>query len=252
MPPPPPPDLPTPADILAFGPHPDDVEFCAGGFMLSMQKKGYRCVVVDLTRGESGSRGTPVSRAAETAAASAKLGLVARENLGLPDAGLEVTAAMTAPVTAAIRRWRPKLVVGPCPVDLHPDHVAGAELVRRAYYAATIGKAAGGGLPAHRAAALIHYFGHQELAPTFVVDVSDVWAEKLAVVSCYASQLGLDGAKGPVTNLTTPAFLARFETRFRYWGSRIGADYGEPFYADRVLSLDDPLTALTAKDGMVR
>jgi len=255
MPPPSPPslpELPPPADVLAFGPHPDDVEFCAGGFMLAMRHRGYRCVIVDLTRGEAGSRGTPASRAAETAAASVKLGLVARENLGLPDTALEVTAAMTAPVTAAIRRWRPRLVVGPCPFDLHPDHVAAAHLVKRAYYAATIGKAQGGGLPAHRPTALIHYFGHQEPAPSFVVDVTDVWAEKLEVVSCYASQLGLDGAKGPLTNLTSPEFLARYETRFQYWGSRIGTGYGEPFFTERMLALGDPLKALTARDGMVR
>jgi len=255
MPPPPPPstpELPPPADVLAFGPHPDDVEFCAGGLLLAMRHKGYRCVVVDLTRGESASRGTPAARAAETAAASARLGLAARENLDLPDAALEVTAAMTAPVTAAIRRWRPRLVVGPCEIDLHPDHVAGAHLVKRAYYAATIARAEGGGLPAHRPTALIHYFGHQEPEPSFVVDVSDVWAEKLAVVACYASQLGLDGAKGPVTNLTNPEFLRRYEARFAYWGARIGTGYGEPFFTERVLALDDPLRALTARDGLVR
>src|SRR6266480_3117334 len=103
------PPLPDPVDVLAFGPHPDDVELCAGGLLLKMRKAGYRCAVVDFTRGEKGSRGTPESRAAETAAASKKLGLVARENLGLPDGGLEETAAMTGPVVAAIRRFRPRL-----------------------------------------------------------------------------------------------------------------------------------------------
>lgn len=244
--------LPERADVLAFGPHPDDVEFCAGGFMLSMRDRGLRCVVVDLTRGEASSRGTPASRAAETEAASARLGLAARENLGLPDAALDVTQAMTAPVTAAIRRWRPRLVVGPCPIDLHPDHVAAAELVKRAYYLATIGKAEGGGLPSHRPDALIHYYGHKEPTPSFVVDVSEVWARKLEVLACYASQLGLDGAKGPATNLTRPEFLARYEARFAYWGSRIGVRFGEPFWTDRVLRVDDPLAALTAPDGMVR
>lgn len=250
--PPAPVPLPERVDVLAFGPHPDDVEFCAGGFMLNMKRRGYRTVVVDFTRGEAGSRGTPSSRAAETAAASAKLGLVARENLDLPDAALEVTAAMTAPVTAAIRRWRPRLVVGPCPIDLHPDHVAAAELVKRAYYLATIGKAEGGGLPPHRPEALIHYYGHQEPAPSFVVDVSDVWKEKLAVVACYATQLGLDGAKGPATNLTSPEFLRAYEARFAYWGSKIGTRFGEPFFAERVLAVDDPLAVLSARDGIVR
>lgn len=244
--------LPEPADVLAFGPHPDDVELCAGGLLLSMRKRGRRCVIVDLTRGESASRGTIETRAKETEAASRLLGLAARENLGLPDGGLEATAAMTAPVTAAIRKWRPRLVVGPCPEDLHPDHVAGAALVQRAYYLATIGNAAGQEFPAHRPHALVHYYGHKEPTPTFVVDVSDVWDEKIAVVRCYASQLGLDGGKGPATNISAPDFLRRYETRFAYWGGRIGARWGEPFKADRVVPLDDPLDAFRMRDGAVR
>src|SRR5204863_8830186 len=125
-------------DVLAFGPHPDDVDLCAGGLLLKMRKAGYRCVIVDMTRGEAGSRGTPESRAIETETAARLLGLAARENLGLPDGGLEVNVAMTTPVVTAIRKWRPRLVVGPCPVDLHPDHEAAAAIVRRAYYLATI------------------------------------------------------------------------------------------------------------------
>src|SRR5438445_216850 len=117
------------------------------------------------------ARGMVASGAEESAAATKLLGLVGRENLGLPDGALEATAATTEPVVAAIRRWRPRLVVGPCPIDLHPDHEAGAAIVRKAYYLATIGKAAGGGLPAHRPDALIHYYGHKEPTPTFVVDV---------------------------------------------------------------------------------
>jgi len=246
------PSLPDPVDVLAFGPHPDDVEMCAGGLLLKMRAAGHRCAIVDLTRGEAGSRGTPASRAKETEAASRLLGLAGRDNLGLPDGGLEVTAAMTEPVVAAIRRWRPRLVVAPCPVDLHPDHEAAAQLVRRAYYLATIGKAPGGGLPAHRPDALVHYFGHKEPEPTFVVDVSEVWAEKLAVVGCYASQLGTDGVVGPATNLASPGFLARYELRFAYWGARIGAAHAEPFLAERVVPLDDPVTALRKRDGVVR
>src|SRR5262245_43279397 len=113
-------DLPEPVDVLAFGPHPDDVETCAGGLMIKMRDAGYRLAIVDLTRGEAGSRGTPETRAKESAAASKILRLVGRENLALPDGGLEATADMTEPVVAAIRRWRPRLVVAPCPIDLHP------------------------------------------------------------------------------------------------------------------------------------
>lgn len=244
--------LPDPVDVLAFGPHPDDVEMCAGGLMLKLRDAGYRLAIVDFTRGEAGSRGTVEGRVREAAAASAMLRLVGRENLGLPDGGLEATAAMTEPVVAAIRRWRPRLVVAPCPVDLHPDHVAAAALVQRAYYLATIGKAPGGGLPSHRPDGLIHYFGHKEPQASFVVDVSAVWEEKLALIACFASQLGLDGAKGPVTNISSPGFRAAYEQRFAYWGGKIGAAFGEPFLLERVVPLDDPVAALRKRDGMVR
>ena len=245
-------DLPEPVDVLAIGPHPDDVETCAGGLMLRMRDAGYRLAIVDLTRGEAASRGTPESRARESAAAAKRLRLVGRDNLGLPDGALEPTAEMTEPVVAAIRRWRPKLVIGPCPVDLHPDHVSGAQIVCRAYYLATIGKAPGGGLPAHRPDALVHYFGHKEPPPTFIVDVSSVWEEKMALIECYATQFGLDGAKGPATNLTSPEFRQRFATRFQYWGSRIGAEYGEPFFAERLVPVDDPVAAFRKRDSLVR
>lgn len=241
-------DLPEPVSVLAFGPHPDDVEMCAGGWMLKLVAAGRRVAIVDATRGEAGSRGSSETRAQETAAANAILKPAGRENLGLPDSRVAVTPEATELFTAAIRRWRPHVVLSPCREDRHPDHVATAELVRRAYYLATIGKAAGGGLPAHRPDVLVEYYGHLEPTPSFVVDVSAVWQERWRLASCYASQLGLDGARGPMTNITAPEFRRRFEARAAYWGSRIGAAYGEPYRVDRVVPLDDPVAAF-AKRG---
>jgi bacillithiol biosynthesis deacetylase BshB1 len=249
--PPPRTDLPEPVSVLAFGPHPDDVELCAGGWMLLLARAGHRLAVVDATRGEAGSRGTPEVRAAETAAASAMLRLVARENLGLPDTRVEATPEAVEQVVTAIRRWRPRVVLSPCREDRHPDHTATAEIVRRAYYLSTIAKAAGGGLPPHRPDALVEYYGHLEPTPSFVVDVSEVWEERWRLASCYASQLGLDGASGPLTNIAAPEFRRRFEARFAYWGARIGAAWGEPFRVDRVVPLDDPLAAFRKRGAAV-
>ncbi|MHC5009535.1 MAG: bacillithiol biosynthesis deacetylase BshB1 [Planctomycetota bacterium] len=234
-------DLPEPVDILAFAPHPDDVELCAGGLMLRMSDAGKRLAVVDMTRGEGGSRGTPEGRAREVEAASRLMGLVGRENLGLPDTAIEVSPAMTEPVIAAIRRWRPRIVLGPCSYDLHPDHVAAAGLVARAYYLSTIHGAAGGGYAPHRPDALLQYYGHKEPEPSFVVDISDVWERRVTLANCFASQLGLDDLEGPLTNISSPDFGSRVEARFAYWGSRIGARYGEPYLVDRVVPVDDPV-----------
>lgn len=245
------PHLPEPVSVLAFGPHPDDVELCAGGLMLKLAAAGHRLVVVDATRGEAGSRGTPETRARETAAASAMLGLAARENLGLPDTKVEATPAATALFVAAIRRWRPRLILSPCRDDRHPDHVAVAQLVARAYYLATIAKADGGGLPPHRPDALLEYYGHLEPTPSFVVDVSEVWEKRWELACCYASQLGLDGAAGPVTNISHPEFRRRFEARFAYWGARIGAAFGEPYRVERCVPVDDPVAAFRKRGAAV-
>jgi bacillithiol biosynthesis deacetylase BshB1 len=244
-------DLPEPVDILAFAPHPDDVELCAGGLMLKAAEAGYRCAIVDFTRGEAGSRGTPEIRARESAAASEIMRLVGRENLGLPDAGLQVVPEMEAPVIRAIRHWRPRIVLSPCSEDRHPDHTAAAELVRRAYYGATIGKAGGDGLPAHRPDALIQYFGHLEPTPSFVVDISAQWEKRIELMRCYASQLGLDEADGPQTNIASPDFLRRVESRFAYWGARIGAEFGEPYRVDRVMPMDDPVATFRKRGWAV-
>jgi bacillithiol biosynthesis deacetylase BshB1 len=244
-------DLPEPVDVLAFGPHPDDVELCAGGFLLRCRDAGYRTAIVDFTRGEAGSRGTPDVRARETAAASELLGLAARENLGLTDAGLHVAPETILPVVDAIRRWRPRIVLGPCREDRHPDHIVAAEVLRRAYYGATIGRMPGSVQPAHRPDALLEYFGHLEPQPSFILDVSDVWERRWEVAACYASQLGLDGAEGPPTNIASPEFRRRYQTRFAYWGSRIGAAWGEPFRVDRFVPLDDPVAAFRKRGEAV-
>ena len=245
-------ELPDPVDILAFGPHPDDVELCAGGLLLRAAKAGYRCAIVDATRGEAGTRGTPERRADEARAAAKVIGVVAREQLGLPDGRVSISLEHEAPFVEAIRRWRPRIVLGPCTQDRHPDHIAVAELLRRAYYGATIAKRHPGGPPPHRSDALVSYFGHLEPTPSFVVDVSDVWDEKLKAAKCYASQFGNgEDTEGVTTNISAPDFFRRFEARFAYWGTRIGADYGEPFWIDRVVPVDDVVKAFTKRGWAV-
>ncbi len=99
--------------------------------------------------------------------------------------------------------------------------------------------------------ALIEYFGHLEPQPSFIVDVSDVWEERMEVARCYASQLGLDEMDGPVTNITLPDFMRRVEARYMYWGSRIGAAYGEPFRVDRMVPVDDLVAPFRKRGGAV-
>jgi len=237
-------------DILAFGPHPDDVELCAGGYVLKARAQGKSVVVIDMTRGEAGTRGTPETREQESAAASKLMGLHARENLGLPDARVQVDLESLEKVTSAIRRWRPKIVLSPCLQDRHPDHIACAELIRRAYYGATIEKGLGNEHPPHRPDVLIQYFGHLEPTPSFVVDISDFWEARLELAKCYFSQLDVNEDL-PRTNIASPDFMHRVEARYAYWGAKIGAKYGEPFLIDRTIALDDPIDTFRKRGWQV-
>jgi len=231
--------MPSPVDVLAFGPHPDDVELCAGGWMLRLADEGRRTAIVDVTRGEAATRGTPEIRAAEAARAGALMRIEGRENLQLVDGAVEPTPEATRCVVEAIRRWQPRVVLGPSREDLHPDHVATAALLDRAYYLSTIAGYDAGGLPPHRPDVLLRYYGHKEPTPSFVVDVSDVWERRVELVRCYASQYAGTDGQAP-TNIASPDFFRRMDARFAYWGSRIGACHGEPFQVDRVIPLDDP------------
>lgn len=244
-------DLPDPVDYLAFAPHPDDAELCAGGLILLAKARGQRVVVVDMTAGEGGSRGTADGRAEEASAAAKMMGLVARENLGLPDTRVEVDTASLDAVAAAIRRWRPRVVLGPCLEDRHPDHIACAELVRRAYYGATLKRGPGQPLPPHRPDVWVQYFGHLEPTPSFIVDISSVWEERLDLARCFMSQVGTTKPGEPETNIGQPDFFRRLEARCAYWGSRIGARYGEPYRVDRLVPIDDPATTFAKRGGAV-
>jgi len=166
-------------DMLVIAAHPDDAEMAAGGLIAKMVQRGHSVGIVDLTRGEMGTRGTPEERAKESAAADEVLGITVRENLGLPDGGLTDSLEYRRLVVDAIRRHRPALVVAPPLEDLHPDHAAAGRLAAAAHYPTGFTKYETGSEP-HRPDAVIHMMNHFEFMPTFIVDVTDVWETKMA------------------------------------------------------------------------
>ena len=165
-------------DVLLFGAHPDDVEWGAGGIALLFRDHGVSCAVVDMTNGEMGSRGTTEERKIEAVSAAALLGVVARENLNLPDGGLSDSTDNRRLVASAIRRHRPKIVIAPLWEDRHPDHAAAGLLVRNSalYCALTKGDDPN---PPHCPDAFLYYPLHKTAQATFVVDTSEVFARKL-------------------------------------------------------------------------
>lgn len=240
-------------DVLAFGPHPDDVELFCGGLLARMAAQGYRTGIIDLTRGEKSSRGTPETRAEETEAASRALKLSLRENLGLPDgwvnpwAGFEdpepdrTRTAAVARVVEVLRRLRPELVVVPWEEERHPDHEATSALVTRALFFAGVRKFDTEPPGAPFTPRQVLYYPLRHLAePSFVVDVTSVYEQKRAAVRCYASQVQ-PRPDAPRTLVGSPLSLSSLEARDAFYGAQVGVAYGEPYVLRETLGLNDPL-----------
>ena len=218
-------DLPQ-CDVLAFGPHPDDIEIACGGTLLLMQKKGFTVALVDCTRGEMGSRGQVEDRDREAIAAANQLGVAARCNLGLPDTGVRTDDEAANRVIAAMRTVKPKLIFAPHQLDVHPDHTATAELITRAHFLSGLRNyqpSLGG---PHRAKTLLRYPGNRAVEPTLVVDISDVTKAKAEVVCCYSSQLTTTDTEHLVQGRD---LLERTIVREQAAGTMIAARAGEGF-----------------------
>src|SRR5688572_6555834 len=229
-------------DLLVIGAHPDDAEICVGGTMLLFQRAGKRVGVIDVTRGEMGTRGSVADRDEETAAASRALGLARRDNLGLADGRVQVTIEAREKLAGLMREHSPDVVLAHHTEDLHPDHAAAGELARQAWYLSGLTRLAqqAGGAPARRPRRLLHFMGHVPFEPTLVIDVTPVWEAKLDVVRAYASQLRpVDERDRGQHFLFGADVLARMETRARFFGERIGTRYGEPLLSRGPLAIGD-------------
>ncbi len=226
-------------DVLAVGAHPDDVELGCGATLARLAVARLRVAIVDLTAGETATRGTPELRSREAAAAAGALAATWRTCLGLPDAGL--TATDDRQVHAVVRLLRaaaPRAVLLPHPGDPHPDHAAAAALVLRAAFLAGVARwHADSGAP-HRPRVLLAYPGpRQAVEPDLVVDVMASYAAKRAALAAHASQFSPEA--GPVTHLTSGFYLAAVEGRDRAAGNTIGCELGEGFTTFGPVSADD-------------
>jgi len=227
-------------DLLAFGPHPDDVEICCAGTLLKVKAAGGRVGVADLSAGEMGTRGTRERRAAECEAASRALGLDARSCLDLGDGRLREGLEAERAVAALIRRWRPRIVLAPWGVDDHPDHAHAARIVKNACFLAGMARVETGE-PPHRPRALLSYPGRREFAPSFVVDITAFWEQRLAAARCYTSQFHDPDSPEPATAISSPDFWHYIEARAMYYGQLVGVRYGEAFHYEGTLAIADPV-----------
>jgi bacillithiol biosynthesis deacetylase BshB1 len=226
-------------DVLAIAPHPDDAELICGGTLALLARQGRTTGILDLSRGEMGTRGSVALRAEEAAAAAKVLGVAVRENLGLPDSGIENSLATRKTLAVVLRRLRPTIVIGPAARGRHPDHRIASELVRDACFLAGIRKLDPGTEP-HRPRKLLYATAYREDhdKPTFVVDITQHFETKLAAVACYHSQFeGLTQA-GEVYPTGEPlADVIRHQSA--HYGSLIRCAYGEPFWTQETMRVDD-------------
>jgi bacillithiol biosynthesis deacetylase BshB1 len=231
-------------DVLAIGSHPDDVELACGATLALLARQGKKVGILHLTRGERGTRGTAEERRTEAENAARALGAVELDFLDCGDGSLRAGEAEEDALIEKIRQWRPELLLGPSPIDRHPDHARSYQLVQAAsFYAGLRNRcpptSAGSGEP-HRPGAVFSYMQHDSFEPTFIVDVGAVWETKIEALRCYHSQLYQGGAGGgPQTKVASREFWLAVEGRARHFGLMINAELGEPFWSRLPLAVSD-------------
>jgi bacillithiol biosynthesis deacetylase BshB1 len=229
----------TRVDILAIAAHPDDIELICGGTLIRSQMMGRTTGILDLAAGELASRGTPELRAKEAAQAAHVMGVSVRENLRLPDGGIQNTPETRARVAVVIRRLQPAVVITHSLHGRHPDHPIVAQLVRDACFVAGL-KMVEPKVPSHRPRKVLHALSFREdnEKPTFVVDITESFEKKLEAVACYESQFGQAVQAGEVYPNGEPlADLMRHHAA--HYGSLIRCKYGEPFYTTETMRVED-------------
>jgi bacillithiol biosynthesis deacetylase BshB1 len=247
--------LTSPLDILAIAAHRDDVEQTCGGTLLKAAQRGQCTGILDLTRGELGTRGTAEDRAREAADAAHILGVSWREALDIPDGRVENTWENRLKVAAVIRATRPRVVILPYWKGRHPDHYACSVLGYEACFLAGLTKLAVGHqpsavsetvpqgeiLPPHRPFKIIYATLYYDIRPTFVVDISEQFEGKLASIMAYKSQFS-DQEAGKGLFPAHEEIRARVDAMARYYGMLGGVTYAEPFLQKEVGLVDDLLT----------
>jgi bacillithiol biosynthesis deacetylase BshB1 len=218
----------TPVDLLAIGPHPDDIEIGIGGTVAKHVAMGHRVGLCDLTAGEMGSNGTVEERFAEAEAARSVFGAEWRVNLRLPDRAIGTDPEHTRLVAGLVRRVRPRVVALPFWGDRHPDHVAASQLVTEGVFSAGLRRYAAEG-EAWKPEWACYYFINDSAPPSFVVDVTDHYETKRRALACHVTQFAPPGGDAVATRLTSSRFRQLIESRDAQFGALAGVAFAEGF-----------------------
>lgn len=230
-------------DILAFAAHPDDVELAASGTVIKHIKQGKKVGIVDLTRGELGTRGSAELRDKEAEVSSKILGLSVRHNLDLGDGFFEINENTLKAIIRLIRLYQPTIILCNSVSDRHPDHGRGGDLVSRAAFLAGLIKIetihSGEVQEAHRPKAVYRYIQDHWIQPDIIVDITDEMDQKLASINAFSSQFYDPSSDEPETPISSVDFIEFIDARARQFGRLINTTYGEGFNVERPLGVED-------------
>ena len=228
-------------DILAFGVHPDDVELGCAGTILASIAEGKKVGIIDLTRGELGTRGTAETRTIEAANAAKVLGVSIRENLNMADGFFQNDEKHQRQVIETIRKYRPEIIICNAPEDRHPDHGRSSALVSDAAFLSGLRKIdtniEGQQLEAWRPKYVFHYLQDRFLQPDFVFDISDYQEKKMESVLCYQTQFHNPDLNEPQTYISNPEFIESIKARAMMLGKRIGVKYAEGYVTHKMIGV---------------
>ncbi|MEY3820789.1 MAG: bacillithiol biosynthesis deacetylase BshB1 [Bacteroidota bacterium] len=230
-------------DILAFGVHPDDVELGCAGTIMAAIDQGKKVGIVDLTRGELGTRGTPATRTQEAAAAANIMGVSIRENLDMADGFFANDEAHQRKIISIIRKYQPDIILANAPEDRHPDHGRSAKLVSDAAFLSGLRKIEtmhdGSAQNAWRPAYTFHYMQDRFIQPSFVIDITKYMDRKIEAVLAYGTQFNSADSSEPQTYISSPQFLETVKARALMMGKRIGVGYAEGYITEKIIGFSN-------------
>ncbi len=230
-------------DILAIGVHPDDVELGCSGTLMKQIDKGYKVGILDLTRGELGTRGTTATRASEVEASTAILGVHMRENMGFADGFFLNDKQHQLELIKVLRKYQPEVVIGNAKYDRHPDHGRSAQLTYDACFLSGLAKIEtelnGEKQAPFRPKALYHYIQAIHAEPHFVVDITAYYERKLEAIRAFKTQFHNPESTEPATFISSPEFLDFVKARAMHFGVPIGVKYAEAFTVNRIPGVED-------------
>lgn len=231
-------------NLLAIAAHPDDVELSCAGTLITHSNRGFTTGVIDLTRGEMGTRGTPEQRMEEAADAARIMNLSIRENMGFADTLFQNDLEHQLPLIQKIRRFQPDIVLTNAVYDRHPDHGQGALLVDTACFKAGLRMIEtlddeGNPQKAWRPKKVYFAIQSTSIHPDFFVDISDAQETKMQAIKAYKTQFFDPNSTEPQTYISKPEFMNMVEARAIEYGHRIGVKYAEGFTSKQALGVKD-------------